>query len=107
VTKGSRDGEVIAIEVDVEDGWRTTANLCRPELILPDGVGLATWELDPDAPRPGPQTSVLRVLVTERTCASGQGPQGRIVGPAVLASSERVYIVFGVRPLIATPQPLP
>lgn len=70
---------------------------CQPEILLPDGLGVATWEPDPVEPAPGPKTTIFTALVTERACASGRSADGRIVGPRVLALEDRVLVVFGVR----------
>lgn len=100
VTPIQAEGEVYLHSVSVREGWRVSADPgCRPQLVLPAGIGRGSWELDPDGPKSGSGSRVVRVLVQEHTCSSGQPPLGRIVGPVVLPQPQRVYVVFGVRPL--------
>jgi hypothetical protein len=81
-------------------GWEVTGwGECRPAIVLPDGLGVATWVPDPAQPAPGPETTSFTALVTERACASGRSAEGRIVGPRVLALEDRVLVVFAVQPL--------
>ena len=96
------NGRVTYIRFQREIGaaWRATRwGDCQPEIILPDGLGVATWEPDPAEPAPGPRTTQFTALVTERACASGRSADGRILGPRVLSLEDRVIVVFGVRPL--------
>jgi hypothetical protein len=100
VAKAESDGDEVLQLISVEDGWRTSFDpVCRPELDLPAAVGLGSWSLDPDAPEPGQQTRVLRVVVEEHTCTSGRPPLGRIVGPLIFPAHDRIHVLFGVRPL--------
>lgn len=79
-------------------GWKASGwGGCRPALVMPAGIGTAEWRLDPADPVPGPDTRVFGALVTERACASGELPVGRVVGPAVVAREGEVRVVFGVR----------
>lgn len=70
---------------------------CHPQLVLPAGIGIAEWQPDPADGPLGPQTRTFGALVTERACASGKPPNGRVVGPTVALFPDRVLIVFGVR----------
>lgn len=81
----------------VKDGWRVSSGLCQPELQVANGVGIASWEQDPDAPQAGPTTRLLHLVVNERTCSSGQPPGDRILAPALLRDGELLHLVFGVR----------
>lgn len=72
---------------------------CPPyDVVLPDGVDKAGWRLDPGFPAPGPASTELHVLVTERSCASGRSSADRIVGPEVAERDGTVLVAFGVRP---------
>ena len=77
------------------DGWGG----CQPELVMGEGVRAATWELAPDADVPDATSTSFTVLVHERSCASGQSPEGRIVGPEIGFEAELILIAFGVQPL--------
>jgi hypothetical protein len=84
----------------VKDGWQVSgADWCMPKLAVPPAVGIATWTLDPDGPKLTSETQVLTVLVQEHNCASGHGPERRIVGPVIFSADDRIQILFGVRPL--------
>lgn len=89
-----------SVSVSNDSGaWRVTGwGDCRPQLVLPAGIGNASWTWGGPG-SPGPDTQMFDALVTERDCASGQSSQGRIVGPEVVNSGNTVLVVFGVRSL--------
>lgn len=95
----AENGEIYSLSVEQGPaGWKASGwGGCRPALEMPVGIGLAEWRLDPADPVPGPDTRVFAALVTERACASGQPPVGRVVGPAIVARAGEVRVVFGVR----------
>jgi hypothetical protein len=70
---------------------------CHPTVVT-GGLGLATWSLDPAAPSPGPEASSFIALVTERDCASGQPPGDRLLPPSIIYESNRVLVIFTLRP---------
>jgi hypothetical protein len=76
-------------------GW----GQCRPQLVL-EGLGLATWVLDPDAPAPGPGTRTFDALVTERDCNSGQPMGARLRPPSVTYGRDSVFVVFAALPQV-------
>jgi hypothetical protein len=79
--------------------WRLAGwGQCRPQIVL-EGLSLATWVLDPDAPAPGPGTRTFDALVTERDCTSGQPMGARLRPPSVTYGRDSVFVVF-----FATPQ---
>jgi hypothetical protein len=69
-----------------------------PEGRIRDGVTASSWRL-----RPGtlltPERRVLRILVTEVTCANGQPATGRVEEPLVIRERTRVQVAMFVRPL--------
>ena len=71
---------------------------CDLQVRLPDGVGFATWRLDPATP-PVPEATTIRILGTENACANGRAPVGRVLAPVVLARDDAVTIVVLVRHL--------
>ena len=81
-------------------GWAVTGwGDCQPRIVLAEGLGPAEWWFDLAKPLPGPETQVFDALVTEMSCASGRTADGRIVGPAIIATEEVVLVMFAVRPL--------
>ncbi len=67
-----------------EAGWVwERSGQCRWTVVSDLGVG-AEWVLDPAYPV-RPTASEVHLLVTERSCAGGQVPEGRAVTPVVLA----------------------
>ena len=81
-------------------GWTVTGwGGCEPSLALPPGLNRADWRPDPEAGLPDAGTVRLKIVVTERECASGQSSEGRIVGPLLLFDGDRVLVAFGVRRL--------
>lgn len=79
------------------DGWGD----CRPRLMLPDGIGIATWDWGGPG-WPGPTIRTFDALVTEQSCAGGQSSAGRILGPQIVVSDDTVLVIFTVRPLGGT-----
>jgi hypothetical protein len=71
---------------------------CRPEIVL-DGLNLASWVLDPDAPQPDAAATTFAALVTERTCTGGQPMGGRLQPPTITYGPDTVVVVFAARPL--------
>lgn len=80
------------------DAWRVTSSTqCLPILVLP-GLQPARWWLDPAHPPPGPDATVLHVILKESACTGGQPPFGRLA-PIVTMTQGEALIVIGVRPL--------
>jgi hypothetical protein len=80
-------------------GWRLGGwGGCRPEIVV-EGLSLATWVLDPDAPPPGADATTFAALVSERTCTSGQPMGGRLRPPSISYSPTSVVVVFAALPL--------
>jgi hypothetical protein len=69
-----------------------------PQRRTRDGLSASSWRL-----RPGtlvtPERRVFRILVTERSCASGRPATGRIDEPLVIRERHRVQVAIFVRPL--------
>ena len=84
------------------NGWiwsgATLSFRCDVSLLLPEGVGEVEWALDPDAPPPDADSAEIRLLVTERGCASGQEMGERLLGPQVVETGDAVLIALGVIP---------
>ena len=71
---------------------------CRPEIVL-EGLNLATWVLDPDAPSPDAAATTFAALVTERTCTGGKPMGARLQPPSITYGKDSVLVVFAARPL--------
>ncbi|HYN48833.1 MAG TPA: hypothetical protein VER83_08190 [Candidatus Nanopelagicales bacterium] len=100
---GVTDGIPDWLSVEVEGGsagWQPVGmGACTPLVVLSDEFGPATWALDPAFPAPIDETTQLRVLVSERACASGSPTTGRMSAPVVVVSAATVTVTIGVRPL--------
>ena len=70
---------------------------CSPEVALPDGVSRADWRLDPGFPRPDASDRQIHVLLTERACASGEPPKGRVEPPIVVPTERAIVVSIRVR----------
>jgi len=81
-----------------EDGaWQDMDHgQCSLAVVLPDGIGHATWRLDPTA-WPGEGDTTLHLLATEIACASGRPIGGRMLEPIVLQADGAVTIALRVR----------
>lgn len=80
-------------------GWQHSGwGGCRPEIVI-EGLSLATWVLDPDAPLPDAAATTLTTLVTERTCTSGQPMGARLQPPSITYGQDSVLVVFAALPL--------
>lgn len=97
-------GGISFMDFEIEGfDWRwsgaSSGGPCPLQITLPDGLGVVTWRLDPEAGPLTSETTSIPVLVTEVDCASGQPMEDRLVGPDVLMTGDEVLIVFGVTPL--------
>ena len=81
-----------------ETGWQIDRyGQCRAQLALPEGVGLATWWLDPAARPPAREATELSAIIVEQACASGQPPVGRVLAPAIVYGADAITITIAVR----------
>jgi hypothetical protein len=82
------------------NGWiwsgATSSGSCDVRLLLPDGLGEVEWVLDPDASPPDADSTELRLLATERSCAGGQEMGDRLLGPQVVETADAVRIALAV-----------
>jgi hypothetical protein len=84
---------VIAVE-NGPSGWSMDlAGECRLTVVIPAGLNLASWWIDPAAGVPGPEATTLKVLVHEQC---GRSAEGRIAAPAVIYQPDAIIVVFGV-----------
>lgn len=96
---GAENDFVFASMENQGAGWKNGGwGGCRPEIVL-EGLNLATWVLDPDAPAPDAAATTFAALVTERTCTSGQAMGARLQAPSITYGQESVLVVFAARPL--------
>lgn len=68
-----------------------------PSVSFGPDAGRADWWLDPADLPLKPDTRVLRGFLQERECASGQSPEGRILGPRIEYRVDEVIVTFRVR----------
>ena len=69
---------------------------CQPMTALPDGLGGASWALDPAYPRPKPNASELHIIVYEFACADAEPAVGRIAPPVVTYTDDTLTMAIGV-----------
>ena len=74
------------------------ASNARPLRAVRDGVRASSWRLDPSS-EPRADQHELRILVTERTMASGTPAAGRLLSPDLYLGEQRVVLRFYVRPI--------
>lgn len=93
-------GALISADFALDRGaWRLQGwGGCRPEIVV-GGLSLATWVLDPAMPAPGPETTQVTALVTERACTGATPMAGRLQPPRIATSDETVIVVFTAVPL--------
>ena len=88
----------IATFADAGAGWDfSEGGQCDLQVELPDGVGFASWRIDPAKPAAHGDTA-LHLLGTELACANGRAPKAaRLLDPIVRPSEEAITIALLVR----------
>ena len=71
---------------------------CEPVIPLPPGLARVEVTFAHGA-RPEPEDSAIRVLVTERGCASGREMGDALRGPQVIETDDAVLVAFAVVPV--------
>jgi hypothetical protein len=107
VARGERDEPWVMVALmNSPSGWTVDAyGGCGLQVELGPGLETAVWWTDP-ASRLDASTTRFTALVQERSCASGQPPDGRIAAPAIVYGATSVVIVFATLPL-SGPQDCP
>ena len=81
-----------------DTGWTIDGyGQCHMQIALPEGVGRATWWLDPASGPPGRDATELSAIIQEQSCASGQSPEGRILAPAIVYGADAITITIAIR----------
>lgn len=96
------DPSVAFMEIERDGGeWRWAGSSmgggCPLELKVPPDVNGVDWRLDPAAEPLTPESTVIRVLVTERACASGLAVGDRLLGPEVIVTETEVLVAFAAQ----------
>jgi hypothetical protein len=79
-------------------GWfMDLSGACSLGPALPDGVGQASWWLDPAAGPPPADATFVAALVLEEACASGKSPAGRVLPPVISASDVTISVMMAIR----------
>jgi hypothetical protein len=73
------------------------ASSARPLRAVREGIRASSWRLDPSR-ETGPQDTVLHVLVTEQTFASGKRADGRLLTPDLYADEDEAVLTMFVTP---------
>lgn len=74
------------------------ASNARPLRAVRDGVRASSWRLDPTVEL-GHDPQELRILVTERTMATGTPVAGRLLAPDLYLDEQRAVLTVYVRPI--------
>lgn len=87
VTVGQFDGKLQPV----------TQGQCTLAIAAPGGVTFARWWLDPDAPPPAAESTRIAILLREQACASGRPPEGRVLDPTIVPTSDAIEVAIGIR----------
>jgi hypothetical protein len=98
VAPGIGDSPWVTVAVGVINGTlqATEIGQCRLQPVVPDGMTLAEWWLDPDQPAPTPEATEIDILVRETACAGGQSPEGRILAPTIVVGPDAIAVAIGI-----------
>jgi hypothetical protein len=78
--------------------WTSVAvSTARPLRATRDGVRASGWRLDPTR-EPNPQDTIVRVLVTEQTLASGKRADTRLLAPDLHVGVDELVLTMFVTP---------
>jgi hypothetical protein len=89
----------VAVKRGLRNRWAPLgASNSRPLRAVRDGVRASSWRLDPTFAT-GPDTTELRILVTERTMASGTPADDRLLEPELHLDARQALLRVYVRPL--------
>jgi hypothetical protein len=78
--------------------WTYVASdLGRPLRAMRDGIRASSWRLDPTQ-APESEETVLRVLVTEQSFATGQRADGRVLAPDLYVDEDELVLTMFVTP---------
>jgi hypothetical protein len=69
---------------------------CSPQPVVPAGIGLATWWLDPAFAVPAADDTIIHGLIVEQACANGKPPVGRVLEPQVFEDDAWVVVLVTV-----------
>lgn len=69
---------------------------CSPRPVVPAGISLATWWLDPAFAAPAAADIIVHALIVEQACASGKPPVGRVLEPQVFEGDTWVVVLVTV-----------
>ena len=103
VVHSAATGDLSFMTLGKEDGaWLWLGAETRAECVLEfrpsEGLNTVMWRLDPDFDPPGPTSTEIRLLLTERECVSGQPPGDRLLEPEIAFTSDAVMISFSAVP---------
>ena len=79
-------------------GWfLDLSGACSMSPALPEGVGKASWWIDPAAGSPAADATFVSAFVLEVACASGKSPAGRVLPPVIAASDTAISVLIAIR----------
>jgi hypothetical protein len=79
-------------------GWfLDLSGACSMSPALPEGVGKASWWIDPAAGSPAADATFVSAFVLEESCASGKSPAGRVLPAVIAASDTAISVLIAIR----------
>ena len=79
-------------------GWfLDLSGACSMSPALPDGVGKASWWIDPAAGSPAADATFVSAFVLELACASGKSAAGRVLPPVIATSDTAISVLIAIR----------
>jgi hypothetical protein len=80
------------------NGWfMDLSGGCSLGPALLEGIGRASWWLDPAAGIPAADATSVSAFVLEEACASGKSAAGRVLPPVIVSSDTAISVMFGIR----------
>jgi hypothetical protein len=92
---GGRQWSSISLVQNGQQWTMASVGACRLQFVLPPGIKIASWWLDPAAGAPAPTATAIDVLVHEEC---GLPTAGRVAAPVVVYARDAVTMLFGVVP---------
>jgi hypothetical protein len=92
----NESGWAVVALMDGPSGWSMdVAGECRLQFVLPPGIRIASWWLDPATGFPAADATTFVAVVLE---ACGLPTAGRVTSPVVVYAADTVTVMFGVVP---------
>lgn len=67
---------------------------CELEFAIPEDLNTVDWRLDPEAEPLTPESTQIRVILSESPCVDGREIGDRLLGPEIVMTAGQVHIAF-------------